>query len=120
MAIPLASPTSLSLPARKSPPSVRSAQMERIESCHSTWFLDPEEKRFARLPKGGKGDPSAHTDAWEPYFAHEVQDDRAHVLALNEAKTRLLRFFEHVEPCPHCARDKTEELRVEPAENGAD
>ncbi|HLG00790.1 MAG TPA: hypothetical protein VI916_09980 [Acidimicrobiia bacterium] len=92
--------------------------MQRIDSCHSVWFLDPEEKRFARLPRGSKADPSALKEGWEPYFDHEVHDDSAHVLALNEGKTRLLRFFEHVEPCPHCARDKTEEFKVEPAEGG--
>lgn len=95
--------------------------MERIDSCHSAWLLDPEEQRFARLPKGSKADAAAPKDQWEPYYDHEVHEDGAHVLALNAAKTRLLRFFEHSEPCPHCARDKTEELRVEPvAEEGAD
>lgn len=89
--------------------------MERIESCHSLWILDTEDKRYVRLPRGSKADPSALKDQWEPYFDHETHDD-AHVLALNKAKTRLLRFFEHSEPCPHCARDKTEELRVQPAE----
>ena len=115
MATHLRAPSSLTAPLRTSP---HSAHMQRIDSCHSVWFLDPEEKRFARLPRGSKADPSALKEGWEPYFDHEVHDDSAHVLALNEGKTRLLRFFEHVEPCPHCARDKTEEFKVEPAEGG--
>lgn len=90
--------------------------MERIESCHSLWILDAEDKRFVRLPRDSKADAAALKEQWEPYYAHELHDDGAHVLALNTSKTRLLRFFEHSEPCPHCARDKTEELRVEPAE----
>ena len=90
--------------------------MERIESCHSVWILDHEDKQFARLPIGSKADFSALKDQWERFYDHEVHDDGSHVLVLNEPKTRLLRFFEHSEPCPHCARDKTEELRVEPVE----
>lgn len=95
--------------------------MERIDSCHSVWVLDTEEKKFVRLPRGSKVDPGALQGKWERYFDYEVHDDGAHVLALNKSGTRLLRFWEHGDPCPHCARDKTEELRVEPiAEEGSD
>lgn len=90
--------------------------MERIDSCHSIWLLDAEETRFARLPRGSKADTAALKDEWRRYYDHEVQDDGAHVLAINESKTRLLRFFEHSDPCPHCGLDRTEELRVEPVE----
>jgi len=92
--------------------------MERIDSCHSVWVLDTEDKRFVRLPQGSKADAAALRGKWEPYFGYEVHDDGAHVLALNEAGTRLMRFWEHTEACPHCARDKTEELRVEHIEKG--
>lgn len=92
--------------------------MERYDSCHSIWLLDPEQRRFARLPRGTRLDPGALPGRWEEYHSFEVLDDGSHVLALNEAKTRLLRFWQHTDPCPHCATDRTEELEVEPTEGG--
>ncbi len=94
--------------------------MERFDSCHSVWVLDTQDRQFVRLPRGSNLDPNALSDKWEPYFEFQVHDDGAHVLALNESKTRLLRFWEHTDPCPHCAGDRTEELRVEPVEGTAD
>lgn len=94
--------------------------MERLESCHSVWVIDPEARRFCRLPRGSRVDLSALQGKWEEYVEHEVQDDGAHVFVLNEEHTRLLRFWEHGDPCPHCAQDRTEELRVQPVDDVAD
>ncbi len=87
--------------------------MDRFDSCNSIWILDREAQRFARMPRGSKVEPSALQGRWEPFFAFDIHDDGSHVLALNESRTRLLRFWEHSDPCPHCTNDRTEELQVE-------
>lgn len=90
--------------------------MDTFDSCHSIWVLDTEAKRFVRLPRGSRIEPGVLQGKWEDYAEFEIQDDGAHVLVLNDSGTRLLRFWEHRDPCPHCAGDRTEELRVQPAE----
>lgn len=94
--------------------------MERFESCHSVWVLDTDGRRFCRLPRGAKVEPGVMNDRWEDYVDFEVHEDGAHVLVLNESRTRLLRFWRHTDPCPHCAGDRTEELHVEPVEGASD
>lgn len=93
--------------------------MEQFDSCHSIWVLDTERRQFCRLPQGSKVDAATMRDQWKPYVDFEQHDDGARVLVLNESRTKLLRFWEHLDPCPHCATDHTEEIRVTPVEEGA-
>lgn len=86
---------------------------ERVDSCHSTWMLDTERRRYCRLPAGVKVERTALEGMWEPYFGLEMDEGGAYVLALNESGSRLLRFWRHTDPCPHCAGDRTEELALE-------
>jgi len=90
--------------------------MERIDSCHSIWVIDTEDSRFCRLPRGSRVDLTTLRGDWEPYYDFEVHDDGAHVLVVNPSRTRLLRFWKHTDPCPHCASDRTEELSVQPVD----
>lgn len=88
----------------------------RVDSCHSTWLIDAERRRFCRLPRGSKVERASLESRWEPYYEFEVSaHDVAYVLALNETRTRLLRFWEHTDPCPHCEGEATAEVEVEPA-----
>lgn len=94
--------------------------MERIDSCHSIWVVDTDAQQFCRLPRGSRVEPTVMRDRWESFTDFEVHEDGAHVLALNEDRTRLLRFWAHTDPCPHCGRDRTEELRVQPVDGQSD
>ena len=88
--------------------------VERVDSCHSLWLLDRDQQRYCRLPAGSKADRSALEGAWEPLYGVEVEADGAYVLALNRSRSRLLRFWRHADPCPHCAAERTEEFALEP------
>jgi hypothetical protein len=57
---------------------------------------------------------------WEPYFALDVDPhSESFVVVLNEAGTRLLRSWRHVERCPQCGGEGTAELRLDPIAPGA-
>ncbi|HVM39874.1 MAG TPA: hypothetical protein VM618_03720 [Acidimicrobiia bacterium] len=90
--------------------------MERLESCHSIWVIDTDAQRFCRLPRGSRVDLASVQGKWEDYAGFEIHEDGSRVLVLNDSHTRLLRFWEHGDPCPHCAQDRTEELSVQPVE----
>jgi hypothetical protein len=79
-----------------------------LESCNSTWMFDPERGRFRRVPRGTRLDFPASDSEWEPYFGIEVLPDTgAFVVHLNESGTKLLRAYQHFEPCEHCGVDST-------------
>jgi hypothetical protein len=85
-----------------------------IDSCHSRWLFDTERRRFRRVPKGPGLDLLMAATEWRPY--HELlidPDSDSFVVVLNEAGTRMLRSWRHVEAvCPQCGAHRTEELSV--------
>jgi hypothetical protein len=65
--------------------------MRRIDSTHSTWWFDPEQMRFCRLPKGSAPTSPALDQEWQPYFGLDTEAGGAFTVALNADHTRLLR-----------------------------
>lgn len=82
-----------------------------IESCNSTWLFDAERHRFRRVPRGSSLDTPPPASAWQPYFALELDPSSdAFTVVLNQAGTRLLRSWRHVERCEQCGTEATVEL----------
>ncbi|HXW80302.1 MAG TPA: hypothetical protein VEJ84_12430 [Acidimicrobiales bacterium] len=84
-----------------------------VESCHSIWVFDSEQRRFQRLLKGltAAGQPPA--TGWRPYFRVDFDlGSDAFVVLLNEDGSRLLRSWRHVEPCARCSDALTAELDI--------
>lgn len=81
-----------------------------IESCHSTWLFDTEDRRFCRVLKGVGRNVATE---WRPY--HQLMlDERsdAFVVFLDAARTRLLRSWRHTDHCKECGGDVTAELSL--------
>lgn len=94
--------------------------MQRIESCHSIWLFDSELGRFRRAPRGSNLDAPAPDTEWELYFGLEVDATTgAFAVVLNEGGTRLLRSWQHNEPCQHCGADATAELTITSISGGS-
>lgn len=85
-----------------------------VDSCHSTWLFDAPSHRFRRILKGLDVDPALAATDWRPYVRLEfVEDSDAFVVVLNDAGTRRIRSWRHVEGCEQCEGEQTAELSVE-------
>jgi hypothetical protein len=86
-----------------------------VETCHSRWTFDPENRRFRRVPKGPGLTSLMAVTEWRPY--HELVLDPhsdSFVVILNAAGTRMLRSWRHTDAvCPECGISRTDELSVE-------
>lgn len=84
-----------------------------MESCHSVWVFDTEERRFRRLVKGAMVADAPTMTAWRPYFGLDIDPESgAFVVVLDQGGTRLLRSWRHVEPCTRCSDVRTGELKL--------
>jgi len=84
-----------------------------VESCHSVWLFDEENRRFRRMVKGLGPDVTVATD-WRPYD-HLVIDEQtdAFLVFLDENGTRLLRSRRHLGAnCERCSNESTRELSL--------
>jgi hypothetical protein len=91
-----------------------------IESCNSTWLFDPGQRLFCRVPRGTAIEVPPPRSRWEPYFALDVDPhSESFVVILNEAGTRLLRSWRHVERCAQCGGEGTTELYLDSIAPGA-
>jgi|GEM_PF-947033 hypothetical protein len=83
-----------------------------LESCHSTWMFDPDNKRFCRVLKGSLGSSSVATQ-WRPYDRLVLHPDSdAFVVFLDASGTRLLRSWRHTAHCDQCGGEVTAELSL--------
>jgi hypothetical protein len=84
-----------------------------LESCHSTWLFDLEDRRFCRVLKSSAL-PSAVATDWRPYdriVVHPSSD--AFVVFLDPTGTRLLRSWRHTPNCQRCGSEITEQLSLD-------
>lgn len=85
-----------------------------VDSCHSTWLFDESAHRFRRILKGLDVDPTLAATDWRPYSRLEfAEESDAFVVLLNEAGTRRIRSWRHVDGCEQCEGEQTTELSVE-------
>jgi len=79
-------------------------QMLTLDSCHSRWIFDTERHRFRRVLRGPELELRTVATEWRPYHdLHVDEESDSFVVALNEAGTRMLRSWRHVEgSCPNC------------------
>jgi len=94
--------------------------MITLDSCHSRWEFDTERRRFRRVLRGPEMELRTVTTEWRPY--HELQVDEgsdSFVVVLNEAGTRMLRSWRHLDAgCPNCG-SATGELTAEEVASAA-
>lgn len=86
-----------------------------LDSCHSRWVFDVDQRRYRRTPKGPGLEGRMVMTQWRPY--HELHIDPesdAFVVVLNDAGTRMLRSWRHTKAvCPQCGAWRTEELSMD-------
>jgi hypothetical protein len=88
--------------------------MERIDTCNTVWLLDPALMQFCRMPKGSDLS-NAVSAPWQAYFAWDEEPETgAFRVALDEARTRWLTSWRHVDPCPRCSGEPTKEVIMPP------
>ena len=86
----------------------RTGRMEVIRSCNDTWLLDPERRRFRRVPRNAPVSFLAEVGHWEPYERLEVEDGSDDfTLVLNASGSQRLRSFRHTVPCEQCGEGMT-------------
>jgi hypothetical protein len=91
-----------------------------IESCNSTWLFDPAQRLFCRVPRSTAFEVPPPQSRWEPYFSLDVDpNSEAFVVTLNEAGTRMLRSWRHIERCAQCGGEGTAELYLDTVARGA-
>lgn len=84
-----------------------------LESCHSTWLFDLEDRRFCRVLKSSALANTVATD-WRPYdrlVVHPSSD--AFVIFLDDRGTRLLRSWRHTAGCTRCEGEVTTQLSLD-------
>ncbi len=89
--------------------------MERMETCNSVWLFDPALMQFCRVPKGSDLG-NAVSAPWQRFYARfEDPDSGSFQVALDEDRTRWLSSWRHVDPCPRCGQETTQEVVMPPA-----
>ncbi len=84
-----------------------------LESCNSTWLFNEEKWEFKRVLKGLDLDNNSASTEWRKYFGLEVDDESdAFVIKLNESGSRLLRAWQHRDPCKQCGYTETSEISL--------
>jgi len=82
---------------------LRTGQLEVIRSCNDTWLLDPDRRRFRRIPRSAPVSFLAEVGHWEPYERLEIEDGSDDfTLVLNASGSQRLRSFRHSLPCEQC------------------
>ena len=78
--------------------------MISVDSCHSRWEFDTERQRFRRVLRGPELELRTVTTEWRPYHQLQIDEESdSFVVVLNEAGTRMLRSWRHLEgSCPNC------------------
>ena len=84
-----------------------------LESCHSTWVLDPARMRFRRILKHIEvGQQPVATD-WRPYFqVHIDPHSERFTVSLNADGSRLIQSWRHTHDCAQCGGHVTAELSL--------
>jgi hypothetical protein len=80
-----------------------------LESCHSTWLFDEDNRRFCRVLKGPRMSASVVT-GWRAYDHIVLQPESdAFVVHLDSSGSRLLRSWRHTAHCDQCGGGLTTE-----------
>ena len=85
-----------------------------LESCHSTWIFDREQKQFCRILKGLEVADRPVTTEWRPYSdLHLDPRTETFTVFLNAAHTRQVRSWRHTRDCDQCGGHETAELSLD-------
>ena len=75
-----------------------------LESCHSTWIIDPDRMRFRRILKDVSVEGHAVTTNRRPYYHfHFDPQGETFTVSLNPDGTRRIHSWRHNENCVQCA-----------------
>ena len=85
-----------------------------LESCHSTWIFDSEQKRFCRILKGIEVADRPVNTQWRPYWdLHLDPETETFRVYLNPGHTRMIRSWSHAEDCVQCGGHETAEVSLD-------
>jgi hypothetical protein len=85
-----------------------------LESCHSTWIFDTEQKQFCRILKGVQVADRLVTTEWRAYTDLQLDPQtETFTVYLNATHTRLIRSWRHRRDCDQCGGHETAELSIE-------
>src|SRR5436190_11463656 len=86
----------------------RPGHLEVIRSCNDTWLLDPDRRRFRRIPRNAPVSFLAEVGHWETYERLELDaGGEDFTLVLNASGSQRLRSFRHTVPCDQCGEGMT-------------
>jgi hypothetical protein len=89
-----------------------------LESCHSTWVIDPDRMRFRRILKHLEVGHESVTTDWRSYYQfHFDPQAETFTVSLNPEGTRRIRSWRHTEDCVQCGGHVTAELSLEQLRN---
>jgi hypothetical protein len=84
-----------------------------LESCHSTWIIDPDRMRFRRILKDVSVEGHAVTTNWRPYYHFQFDPQgETFTVSLNPDGSRRIQSWRHNEDCVQCAGHVTAELSL--------
>ena len=88
----------------------RTGQLEVIRSCNDTWLIDPDRRRFRRIPRSAPVSFLAEVGHWESYERLELDaDSDDFTVVLNANGSNRLRSFRHSVPCEQCGEGVADE-----------
>ena len=78
-------------------------ELQVLRSCNDTWLLDPDRKRFRRIPRNAPVSFLSEVGHWETYERLELDDGSDDfTLVLNATGSNRHRSFRHTVPCHQC------------------
>ena len=89
------------------------ADVQAIESCHSTWIFDSYRMRFRRILKGTEVGGRPVATGWRPYYRLEAPaDSETFMVYLNLSGSRMIRSWRHDGDCAQCGEHVTGEMSL--------
>jgi hypothetical protein len=89
-----------------------------LESCHSTWVIDPDRMRFRRILKQIEVGHEAVATDWRPYFEfHFDPQGESFTVFLDPDGMHRIRSWRHTQDCPQCGGHVTAEFSLDELRN---
>lgn len=85
-----------------------------LESCHSTWVVDPDRMRFRRILKEVEVGSRSVATEWRPYYQfHFDPKGETFTVSLTPDGSHRIQSWRHTEDCAQCGGHVTAELSLE-------
>ena len=85
----------------------------RLESCHSTWVIDTERRRFRRVLKDIEVGEQSVSTVWRPYAQFQFDPhSESFTVVLTPDGTHRIRSWRHTADCRQCGEQATGEFSL--------